>query len=153
MATSGPEISWQTVIGALSAVGILAAASWAVFQTQFGDVEKELATDRQHITELTSDLDKYLTIREHSEYRASVAAQIDDLRVRSAALEAARVSILARMAREPIEAATFQAVIAAIGKQIDQTQAQIADINRQIAAALIIIDNNAGLRKNPALPP
>jgi hypothetical protein len=58
-------------------------------------------------------------------------------------------------AREPVEKATLDAIITASDKRNDLMQAQISDINRQIAAALIIIDNNnqVGVKKLSPSPP
>ena len=155
MASSTTELSWQTIVGALTAVALLAAAQWAIFQTQFANVEKSATNDRTHIEELSGQLDKYLTIREHSEYRAATAAQLDDMRQRVATLETARVAILDRLAHDPVENATFQAVAKATDDRVNLIQSQINDINRQIAAALIIIDNNSGATRKtaPILPP
>ena len=59
-------------------------------------------------------------------------------------------------AHEPVEKATFDAVTAAIDKREDLFQAEITDINRQIAAALIIIDSNSNggdIKKTRPAPP
>jgi uncharacterized protein HemX len=60
-----------------------------------------------------------------------------------------------RQAHEPVEKATLEAIINATDKRMDLFQSQITDINRQIAAALIIIDNNTqnGARKLSPNPP
>jgi hypothetical protein len=142
----GPELSWQTIVGALSAVAILGAAGWTVFQTQFANIEKELVTDRAQIAALRTDLDKYLTIREHNGYRAGVDNRVGDLDRRVVVLEAAQ----ARAAREPVEAKTFEAVSKATDDRVTLLQNQLNDVNRQIAAALVIIDQNRG---RSTLPP
>jgi uncharacterized protein HemX len=132
----GPELSWQTIVGALSAVAILGAAGWTVFQTQFANIEKELVTDRAQIAALRADLDKYLTIREHAEYKGDVAHQIDDLGRRTAVIEAT----VAKAAREPVEKETFNSVTKATDDKINQLQNQVstqtADLNLQVAAIL-----------------
>jgi hypothetical protein len=155
-----PQISWMTIVGAISVVGMMWAAQWTIFQTQFNNVEKIEAADRErlatdfNVTKATTQhlyesLDKYLTKDEHKAYLTGTLEQLDSLRARLTIVETQQAVLIARLAHDPVEDKTFQAVISAVGKQIDQTQAQIADINRQIAAALIIIDNNAGVRKPP----
>jgi hypothetical protein len=147
-----PELSWQTIVGALTSVALLGAAQWAVFQTQFGNLEKELATDRARAGELQASLDKYLTIREYSGYRVDTAREIDDLARRIIVLESAQ----GRAAREPVEAKTFEAVSKATDDRVTLLQNQLNDVNRQIAAALVIIDQNrtSGGRGSPVpLPP
>ena len=77
-----------------------------------------------------------------------------DLSRRLAIVEAAQANLSTKLAHDPVEAKTFEAVSVATDKRIDLIQAQITDINRQIAAALIIIDQNAGMKRSPpTLPP
>ena len=149
----GPELSWQTIVGALTAVGILAAAQWTIFQTQFANVDKAASADRAQVEALKAALANYLTLREHGEYRDAVAGRLDDLRHRVMVLEASKDSIISKLAHDPVESGTFQAVAKAADDRVTLLQNQITDINRQIAAALIIIDNNAVSRKVPTLPP
>jgi hypothetical protein len=151
----GPDLSWQTIVGALTAVALLGAAQWTIFQTQFSNVEKTAAADRAQVETLKAGLSNYLTLREHGEYRDAVSGRIDDLRRRVITLEAAKDSILSKLAHDPIESGTFQAVAKATDDRVTLLQNQITDINRQIAAALIIIDNNAGIARKtpPTLPP
>lgn len=132
MAQSGdPQISWMTVVGAVAVVGLMSGAQWAVSQTQFANVDKIEVSDR-----------------------AQATAFYVELRDRLTAVERKQVEIIEKLAHDPVEARTFQAVSDATDKRIDLIQAQITDINRQIAAALIIIDNNnAQKRATPTLPP
>ena len=145
----GPELSWQTVIAALTAVGILAAAQWAIFQNQFAGIEKIVTADRILSTDNRTALDKYLSIREHNEYREGMKDQVEDIRRRLTMLEIA----MTKMAHDPVESRTFEAVSKATDDRVTLLQNQITDINRQIAAALIIIDNNAAARRTTPTPP
>ncbi len=149
----GPELSWQTIVGALTAVALLGAAQWTIFQTQFSNVEKTAAADRAQVEILKAGMATYLTLREHGEYRDAVGGRLDDLRRRVMVLESAKDSIIGKLAHDPVESGTFQAVAKATDDRVTLLQNQITDINRQIAAALIIIDNNAVSRKTPTLPP
>lgn len=56
-----------------------------------------------------------------------------------------QIKLISSEAHEPVEKATIDANNVANDKRIDLIQGQITDINRQIAAALIIIDNNSGV--------
>src|ERR1700722_19891013 len=80
---------------------------------------------------------------------------ISDLGRRLAIVEAAQSIIISKQAHEPVEDRTFQAVSKATDDRVTLLQNQITDINCQIAAALIIIDNNAGIARKtpPTLPP
>ena len=80
---------------------------------------------------------------------------ISDLGRRLAIAEATQAIIISKQAHDPVEDSTFQAVSKATDDRVTLLQNQITDINRQIAAALIIIDNNAGIARKtpPTLPP
>jgi len=85
---------------------------------------------------------------------ANTEKTISDLGRRLAIVEATQSTLITRLAHDPVEDKTFQAVSKATDDKILLLQNQITDINRQIAAALIIIDNNAGtIKRSPALPP
>ena len=86
---------------------------------------------------------------------ANTEKTISDLGRRLAIVEATQTNIASRLAHDPVEDRTFQAVAKATDDRITLLQNQITDINRQIAAALIIIDNNSGVSRKPppALPP
>lgn len=119
-----PQMSWTTVAGAVAIVGLMNSAQWVVMRTQFDNV-----THTQETSESTiRDRDRIL---------------LDRIVV----LEAqGRVQ-----AHDPVEKATIDVIVDAINKRDDLFQAQITDLNRQIAAALIIIDNNS--MKRVPLPP
>jgi hypothetical protein len=84
---------------------------------------------------------------------ANTDKTIADIGRRLAIVEATQAALVPRLAHEPVEDKTFQAVAKATDDKILLLQNQITDINRQIAAALIIIDQNAGMKRNQALPP
>jgi len=142
-----PQLSWTTIVGAVIIVGLLNSAQWIVAQTQFANVEKTETYDRQ-------SFDKYLTKAEHKAYLDGIQLHLEGLSARVTTLEKQQTDTFSRLAHDPVEDRTFQAVIVATDKRIDLIQAQITDINRQIAAALIIIDNNAVARKQSVpVPP
>jgi hypothetical protein len=85
---------------------------------------------------------------------ANTDKTISEIGRRLAIVEATQQIRASKLAHEPVEASTFNAVTKATDDKILLLQNQITDINRQIAAALIIIDNNAGtIRKAPTVPP
>jgi hypothetical protein len=85
---------------------------------------------------------------------ANTDKTISDLSRRLAIVEATQATLITKLAHDPVEDKTFQAVAKATDDRIVLLQNQITDINRQIAAALIIIDQNAGMKRNAApLPP
>ena len=77
----------------------------------------------------------------------SMEHELTELRGQLHDLEERQIQIIAKSAHEPVEKLTVDANDAASDKRIDLIQSQITDINRQIAAALIIIDNNSGVKR------
>lgn len=153
----------RNLVGATTIVALLFGGSWTVFQTQFSSVDKTIVALRDDTGKkfdaldgqiskindtLRSDIASNLISRNEFiqfQYRfESAARQNDETRERLNTLSA-------RSAHTPVEKETIDAVVIALDKQIQLVQGQIIDINRQIAAALIIIDNNT--KKSATLPP
>jgi hypothetical protein len=128
---------------AVTVVGLMLAALWAVSQNEFSNVEKTAKADREQSAVY------------YNTNRDDLIRTTAELKARLTALEGEYTTILSKLAHDPVEDRTFQAVIAAIGKQIDLLQNSINDLNRQMAAALIVIDNNSGVIRKaaPVLPP
>ena|ERR1700685_3533027 len=144
----GPELSWQTVIAALTAVAILGSAQWIISQTQLSSLKETATADRAQVAELKASLDKYLTVREHNQYRDEVKDQVETLRGRTSVLEATA----SRAAREPVEKETFNAVSKATDDRVTLLQNAINDVNRQIAA--VVFGQQDVPRRSPSpLPP
>ena|ERR1700722_2563748 len=135
------NISWMTIGATFTMVAAITSGSYAINQAQLSSLKDTEIADR------TQALLYYNTNRD------DLIRTATELKSQLTELQSVQATILSRLAHDPVEDRTFQAVIAAVGKQIDQTQAQIADINRQIAAALIIIDNNSGPKRNLQPPP
>jgi hypothetical protein len=160
-----PKISWTSIVTVLLLGGALAitiaSAGWTIFQAEFNNVEKIANADRDRSAAATVELkaifDKYLTKETHNAYVSDVKNQIDTIKERVATIQRIQDERGAKIAHDPVEQKTVDAINSAIDKRIDLIQSQITDINRQIAAALIIIDNNAvstSSRRSPAtLPP
>jgi hypothetical protein len=163
------QLSWMTVVGAGTVVGLMAAAGWTIFQNEFANVKDAASTDRKQSalyyntnrddlirreTEIKSTLDRYLSKDEHRAFLDGIIRDINALKERIDTIQRIQEERAAKLAHDPVEQKTIDAINSATDKRIDLIQAQITDINRQIAAALIIIDNNATARKTmPTLPP
>jgi len=137
------------------------------------DNNQKISADRdaalaKEITRINDELDarrsEFVNVVEFKQYEKAIAEQLkaisvrlDNLLARLVIVEQTQISVLSTRARDPVEKATVTAINDAIDKRVDLLQAQISEINRQIAAALIIIDNNSGLRVqrsgNGKLPP
>lgn len=129
---NGKGIAPGTLIAAIAVFIMAFGGGWTLMQSQFTSVAKT------------------------QEEAQAQAAQRDEILLD-------RIKVLEdgerKQARDPVEKATLDAIVSAIDKRDELIQASISDINRQIAAALIIIDNNidnnggAIKKAAPALPP
>jgi hypothetical protein len=132
----------------------MTAAQWTISQTELSSVKETAVADRLQVVELKNALNKYLTKAEHNAYLHGVEGELATIKERVATIQRIQGERASKLAHDPVEQKTVDAINSAIDKRIDLIQSQITDINRQIAAALIIIDNNAVARKtSPALPP
>ena len=167
---SDVQLSWITIVGAATVVGLMAAAGWTIFQNEFANVKETASEDRKQSVlyyntnrddlirreaEIKSNFDRYLTKDEHRAFLDGTKTDLTNIKERLAVVEAQVATSLTKLAHDPVEQKTIDANNVATDKRIDLIQAQITDINRQIAAALIIIDNNATTprRTAPNLPP
>ena len=123
----GNGIPSGTLIAAIVVVIMALGGGWTLMQSQFSGVAKTQENAETSIKERESVLLERIKALEENQRR---------------------------QAREPVEKATLDAINSATDKRIDLIQAQITDINRQIAAALIIIDNNSSAPKKitPGVP-
>jgi hypothetical protein len=146
------NISWQTVAGVVAIVGLMAG----ITQTQFTNVKDAATDDRAQVAILQNELvrfqDHFLSKDEHKAYLDGTKTEFGDIKARIIALEQEQKDLVTKLAHEPVEQKTVDAINAAVAKEVDQIQSQITDINRQIAAALIIIDNNGSAPKRGAVP-
>lgn len=152
MNESDPQISWMTIVGAVAVVGLMCGGQWVVSQTQFAHGADVQRTMREDFLTLSAKVQHDMVSRdEFAQFQDRYAAALAHVN----RLDDQLVKLNSTEARDPVEKATMDAIISATDKRIDLIQAQITDINRQIAAALIIIDNNsAGPKKiTPSLPP
>lgn len=159
----------MTIVGAGTVVGLMAAAGWTIFQNEFAAVKETASEDRKQAaiyyntnrddlirreTEIKATFDRYLSKDEHRAFLDGIIRDIGALKERIDTIQRIQEERAAKLAHDPVEQKTIDAINSAIDKRIDLIQIQITDINRQIAAALIIIDNSASARKSPqALPP
>ena len=172
---AGPQLSLQTLISAGMLVIGLFGAGWALMQSQFSYVERTIETDRKTAndsdkllhTDLTA-LGEELKARVadiHNELRHDVVIQNEFLQFlsryemtlrRIESIEQTIRVLAERTAKEPVEKSTIDAINMSVMNQIGIMQTQISDINRQIAAALIMIDSNSKTgapQPRPLLPP
>jgi hypothetical protein len=136
-------IGVPTLISAAAVLFMAFGGGWTLFQSQFAAMGKQL-DELKTITSLS------VQRKEFDEFQKRFDTLIGDVN----RLQAEQHMMVAASARHPIEKETLDVIDADFSKRIDQIEVQIQDINRQIAAALIIIDNNAQ-RASPKtlLPP
>jgi formyltetrahydrofolate hydrolase len=136
-----PQISWQTIVGAVAIVGLMNSALWVVMRTQFENVDKTEAYDR-------AEFDKYLTKAEHQAYLVGIQARLEGLSARVTTLEKQQTDTFSKLAHDPVENRTFQVESDALDKRINLIQSNIDDLNRQIAA-VVAVDNAATIKAPP----
>jgi hypothetical protein len=172
----GPSLSITNILSVASVLILAFGGGWTLFQSQIAGIQKQIDLVNEHRSEdisvilrrldavdtktekindtLRSDITGNLVSRNEfvqfgerfvtlKEIAMKTASELSDLK--------------SHTARNPVDKDTTDATTNAIDKRIDLIQAQITDINRQIAAALIIIDNNSlstGAKKAPTtIPP
>ena len=133
-----PQLSWVTVLSMAAFAALLFGGSWAVSQTQFAGVQRQVDETKTEIADLRRSL--------------TAEKRFDELLKRVDAIEARQFDLLAKSARNPVESGELTALIGATDKRLDVVQAQIADINRQIAAA-ILLGPSGDDRKKALVPP
>jgi len=170
-----PQLTIGTVISALAFAGSVVYGAWSLSQNQLAAIKEASNIQIGHVNSVFQDRAK-LDDERYNQNQVSIAKIDDTLRN---ALNHDLISrneftqfedrfkkiedqldetknhvfeLSAKQAHDPVETKTIDVVVNAIDKRLDTFQTQIVDINRQIAAALIIIDsNNAKLR--PTTPP
>jgi hypothetical protein len=170
-----PQLTIGTVISALAFAGSVVYGAWSLSQNQLEAIKEASNIQIGHVNSVFQDRAK-LDDERYNQNQASIAKLEDTLRndlthdlisrnefrqfeERFTKLESQLdetknnvFQLSAKAAHDPVETKTIDAVVNAIDKRLDTFQTQIVDINRQIAAAIIIIDsNNAKLR--PTTPP
>jgi hypothetical protein len=153
MAQSGDQggdqkLSWGTVVIVAGVIVPLIGGSWAVFQTQFANMQLQITIDRQQNAEAIKELKADITAirREYTDEK-----RFDEALRRLDGMSNRMLDLAGKAARNPVERDEVVALIGALDKRQEVTQAQIADINRQIAAA-ILIGPAEGDRKKALVP-
>jgi len=170
-----PQLTIGTVISALAFAGSVVYGAWSLSQNQLAAIKEASNIQIGHVNSVFQDRAK-IDDERYNQNQVSIAKIDDTLRndlnhdlisrneftqfedrfkkIEDQLDETKNhvFELSAKQAHDPVETKTIDAVVNAIDKRLDTFQTQIVDINRQIAAALIIIDsNNAKLR--PTKPP
>jgi chromosome segregation ATPase len=168
---NGKGISVQTLGSMMVVIFMALGGVYGVFQTQFSGIEREIqdaktAVDLQranlaHINdEQTANIAKIQdTFRQDLSNVLVSKNQFDEFKQRFDSLDARVLAMTAEInqiekeaAHHPVEQETIAAIDSDFSKRIDILQVEIQDINRQIAAALIIIDSNSAAPRRQGLP-
>ncbi len=122
-----PQLPWGTVISTVFAVALLFGGSWGVSQMQFSGVQRQL-------DEIAQSRRDYVTMASFMQFEKrhdELQKEIDDIRARL-------LDLLSRSAHDPVEGAQLKAIVDSVNERLAIIQSQIADINRQIAAAILL---------------
>jgi hypothetical protein len=128
------QLSWMTVVAACTVVGLMAAAGWTIFQNEFANVKETAAEDRKQSaiyyntnredlirreTEIKATFNLYLTKDEHRAFLDGVSRDIATLKDRLDTIQRIQESRSSKLARDPVEQKTIDAINQAIDKRID----------------------------------
>jgi hypothetical protein len=150
----------MSLVSVATILSMAFAGTWALFQVQLSSVNREIdlvnKTTAATFASLDNEIDKVnVTLRTNLTSTYIPRTEFEQFQLRFDAIRAQitllgdrQADLVGRSAREPVERATIEAINAAVDKQIAIIQGQISDINRQIAAALIIIDSNSNTTKH-----
>lgn len=134
MAT-GPQLTWSVVISAIGAFCVLTGGGYTIIQNQFNAVARRIDTNEKDIQRFELH---YLTLREHAAFQREQEAINIAVADRIKALETAQREIISHSARSPIESREMDQLSSAFDKRFEGMQQQINDINRQIAASILL---------------
>ena len=132
---SGPQLTWSVVIAAIGAFCVLAGGGYTIEQNQFNASDRRIDTHDKALELIRA---QYLSLREHAAYQHEQEAINGSVTARLNVLESAQREIIAHAARNPIEAREVDQLSASFDKRYEAVQVQINDINRQIAASILI---------------
>jgi len=139
---NGGSSGLTTIVAALTIVAILFGAGWTIFQAQLSDLRDVVKSDHESALRQADVLEAeiktlHTELVGQAEFKQFVL-QYNDLVDRLKFLEAEQRLNERTQAREPVEKATLEAINSAFDHRLAQIQSQMDDINKQIAAAIII---------------
>jgi hypothetical protein len=130
-----PQLTWSIVIAGILAFCALSGGFFAIVQNQFNAQDRRIDAHEKAIEMIRS---QYLGLREHAAFQHEQETVNSSFTSRFIALENVQRELVGHAAYSPVEAKEVDVLSAAIDKRFDAAQQQINDINRQIAAAILI---------------
>jgi len=115
----GPQLTWPAVFGAVGVFCLITGGGYAILQNQFN---------------AANQLDK--SLREAAQHEQEIVNKTFSDRL--SALEIGQRELIAHAAHSPVEAKEVDGLSASVDKQIAALRSQIDDINRQIAASILL---------------
>jgi hypothetical protein len=143
----GPQLTWSVVIASVGAFCVLAGGGYTIIQNQFNATDKRIEI---HEKALESIRAQYLSLREHIAFQREQEAINTAVTARLNVLESGQRELISHAARVPVEGKEVDILSASIDKRFEAAQQQINDINRQIAASILIQPQGYA---HPAPPP
>jgi hypothetical protein len=147
--TSGPQLTWSVVIAGVIAFCALSGGFFAIVQNQFNAQDRRIDIHERAIELIRSE---YLSLREHNAFQHEQNVVNNSFVSRFTALENVQRDLVGHAAHSPVEAKEVDVLSAAIDKRFEASQQQINDINRQIAASILIQPQGYAHPQSPQLP-
>jgi uncharacterized membrane protein YgaE (UPF0421/DUF939 family) len=143
---SGPQVTWSLIVAALGAFCLIVGGGYAIIQNQFNavdrlsqaetlDLRKQIDANRRETEKIRSE---YLSLREHNAALHEQETINTSVNERLRTVFERQVELVSHAARVPVEAKEFDVLSTAIDKRFEAMQQQVNDINRQIAASILI---------------
>jgi hypothetical protein len=143
----GPQLTWSVVIASVGAFCVLAGGGYTIIQNQFNASDRRIDAHEKALEAIRT---QYLSLREHVAFQREQESINTAATARLNVLETAQRELIAHQAHVPVEGKEVDILAASIDKRFEAAQQQINDINRQIAASILIQPQGYA---HPATPP
>jgi hypothetical protein len=131
----GPQLTWSVVIAGILAFCALSAGFFTIVQNQFNAQDRRIDTHERALELIRA---QYLSLREHSAFQHEQEVASASVLARLGVLETAQRELIAHAAHVPVEGKEVDILSQSIDKRFEAAQQQINDINRQIAASILV---------------
>jgi len=158
--SSAPQLTWTNIVATIAVFCVMAGGGYKIiaselaFQRELGrneddDLRKQIEQNRRDIEAIRNS---FLTIREHTAYQHEQTLVNNEFRDHLTALELGQRELIAHQAHTPVESKEVDVLSASIDKRFESEQQQINDINRQIAASILLPGHQLQPQSKGTLP-
>lgn len=154
--TTAPQLTWTNIVATIAVMCVMAGGGYKIVASEM-EFQKELLESsddnlRRQIDQNKHDIEllraEYLSLREHIAYQREQTTLNDSFKNRLLVLETGQKDLIAHTAHTPVEAKELEIMRDSIDKRFEGAQQQINDINRQIAASILLPDRQIPNQRN-----